>query len=154
MKYEEYSDYLICNLNLKYMTGIQILSSMIVFQYYLHHAHWVVNGDDAYMFHLLYDRLYGSISGSIDEYAEYLVWSWDGSEIPHDMTGVEKNSMIKCAEWSNEMVLKDKMLEWAKVLETIAQMTWRDRTENKILDDISAIASTAKYLLWQITDLD
>lgn len=124
---------------------------MIVFQYYIHHAHWVVKWDDAYMFHLLYDRIYSSLDGTIDQYAEYLVGTWDGEEIPTSMTALEARSLIKPVDSETEEGTHEKILRWAYTLKQIAEMTGRDRTENRILDDISSVATTTIYLLGQIS---
>lgn len=145
----EYLVYLICNF--LFMNWVQILASMIVFQYYIHHAHWVVKGDDAYMFHLLYDRIYSSLDGIIDQYAEYLVWTGDDTEIPSSMIWLEGKSIIRPVDSETEEWTREKILRGAEALKTISQMTGRDRTENRILDDISAVATTTIYLLWQIT---
>lgn len=134
------------------MNWVQILASMVVFQYYIHHAHWVVKGDDSYMLHLLYDRIYSSLDSTIDQYAEYLVGTGDSEEILSTAKWLEGKSLIKPVDSSTEEGTKEKILRWANILKAIAEMTGRDRTENRILDDISAVATTTIYLLWQLKE--
>ena len=130
---------------------VQILSTLLALEYYIHHAHWIVNGDDAYMYHLLYDRVYGSLGDLVDQYAEYLVWQGEWLMIPGLLVGVESQSVarINTSSDDSEENLREKILNGMQVLKDISQSDGRDRTENRILDDISSVTSTALYLLQQ-----
>ncbi len=122
---------------------------MIVFRQYLQHAHWVVKGDEAYMFHLLFERLYDSVSTMIDSYAEYLVGAGEGKAIPSIFSKIGAMSKIVPGSETEEEPLRAKLLAASVVLGQIAEMQGRDRAENKILDDIAECAATCKYLLGQ-----
>jgi len=71
--------------------------------------------------------------------------------IPGLLVGVESQSVarINTSSDDSEENLREKILNGMQVLKDISQSDGRDRTENRILDDISSVTSTALYLLQQ-----